>query len=73
MKYTVHRREIHFSLVEVEADSIQEAVDKVSTGEAGDEISLNYSETLEPETWLVEDGKHMFAYDENTNFWIAIW
>jgi hypothetical protein len=43
-KYIVKRPELHICQVEIEAESPQEAIDKVAEGE-GDEISTEYSDT----------------------------
>lgn len=53
-KYVVLRREVHVSHVEVEAESPEEAKEKVFEGE-GDEVFLEYSHTLDSCTWTVEE------------------
>lgn len=52
-KFTVLVREVHVSHREVEADSEAEALEKVAGGE-GDETFLEYSHTLDTNTWQVE-------------------
>jgi predicted transcriptional regulator YheO len=52
MKYLVEIREVHVSTREVEADSAQEALELTSDG-AGDEMMLEYSHTLDRETWRI--------------------
>ena len=53
-KYTVLVREVHISHMEVEADSPEEAIEKVKEGE-GDEATCEYSHTLDDDTWSVDD------------------
>ena len=55
MKFHVLIREVHIRKKEVEADSAEEAVAKVKAGD-GDEISCEYSHTLDWEAWTVESG-----------------
>jgi hypothetical protein len=56
-KYTVAVREVHIQLVEVEAESASEAKIRVAKGE-GDFLdnSLEYSHSLDPDTWTVDEG-----------------
>lgn len=53
-KYLVGRREVHVAYVEVEAADPNEAVSLVADG-AGEETDFfEYSHTLDPDTWSVE-------------------
>lgn len=51
--YFVLVREVHVSHREVEADSPEQALDKAQQGE-GDEVFLEYSHTMDRDTWTVE-------------------
>lgn len=53
MKYYIGIREIHVSTVLVEASSMEEALTLASAG-AGEELSLEYSHTLDREHFTVE-------------------
>lgn len=55
-KYLVGRREVHVSLVEVHAADPEEAKYKVAkmTDDIVETDYLEYSHTLDPETWSVE-------------------
>jgi len=53
-KYTVLRREVHISHQEIEADSVEDAINRVVDGE-GDEVYFEYSHTLDSDIWSVED------------------
>ncbi len=55
-KYIVCVREVHIQMVEVEADSEESAKKAVQDG-GGDFLdnALEYSHTLDPETWTVEE------------------
>lgn len=59
--YTVLVREVHVAHVTVTATSPQEAAEKVIDGE-GDYVSLEYSHTLDPDTWSVEDKEGKVTY-----------
>jgi len=48
--YIVKRHELHIALVEIEADSEQDAIASVSEG-SGEEVSCAYYDTLEPYCW----------------------
>ena len=55
--YLVGVREVHVAYMEVRANTSAEALDMVRNGE-GDwttAISMDYSHTLDPETWTVEE------------------
>ena len=67
-------REIHFSEYQVDANSIEEAVklidsELISNVPNSTYIRTEYSETLEPETWLVETDNHMFVYNTENKEW----
>ena len=50
--YHVGIREVHINTVEVEADTPEEAKKKARESQA-DSILLEYSHTLDPDTWSV--------------------
>lgn len=54
MKYTITVKEVHDSYVEIEADSPEQAIEKVKAGE-GEEVSIEYNRTLDSETWNVHE------------------
>jgi hypothetical protein len=49
-EYTILRKEIHYSIVKVDADSLSEAVAKVVDGD-GEEVEVEYSHTLPECEW----------------------
>ena len=51
-KFLVLVHEVHVSTMEVEAESVEEAIDNASSGE---ELICEYSHTLHTDTWSVED------------------
>jgi len=55
-KYIVGIREVHVSYREVEANSIEEALE-IAPGSLGDDERLEYSHTLDTDTWSVEEEK----------------
>lgn len=64
-KFTVEVREVHISHVQVEAETREEAVANVKGGE-GDELNLEYSNTLDKETWAVVDADKTYYYNGTT-------
>jgi len=56
-KFIVQVREVHINSISVEADSPEDAIDLVRDGDADDSISLEYSHTLDPDNWSVEEDK----------------
>jgi len=55
MKYRVLVREVHVQHTIVEADSEEEAIKKVAEGEETVDVrELEYSHTLDKETWTAE-------------------
>ena len=52
-KFAVAVREVHVSLMVVEADTMDEAVSRVEDGE-GEEILCEYGHTLGTDTWSVQ-------------------
>jgi hypothetical protein len=55
MKYLVSVREVHIQMVEVEAESPEDAKEKVAEGEGRYlDNALEYSHSLEPDTWTVD-------------------
>jgi hypothetical protein len=57
MKYIVSKREVWVRMVEVEAGSPQEAIDKVKGGEGATfEDNFEYSHTLPDHLWTCEEG-----------------
>jgi len=53
-KYHVLVREVHISTMEVKAEDADSAIRKVKDG-AGEELILEYSHTLDSESWSVEN------------------
>lgn len=51
-KFNVLVREVHVSIMEVEAETYEEAINNASSGE---ELICEYSHTLHTDTWSVED------------------
>ncbi len=54
--YCVLVREVHVSTMEIEAANPIEAIQKVKDGQ-GEEVICEYSHTLDPDTWSVDDEK----------------
>jgi hypothetical protein len=56
--FIVYVREVHVQQVRIQAESKEEAVKKVEEGD-GEFLNnaLEYSHSLEPETWTVEEEK----------------
>lgn len=61
-KYIVNRPELHYSRVEIEAKTPEEALALVREECEGDEVELEYSHTLEND-WSVENesGKRVLS------------
>ncbi len=58
MWYKVEVQEVYIQTVEIEADSPEEAISKVADNDEGVETNdPQYSYTLEPDTWKVEEDK----------------
>lgn len=55
MKYLVIVKEVHLQKVEVEAKSVDKAIEAVREGEGNFLDGLEYQETLDPDTWEVEE------------------
>ena len=55
-KYIVGIREVHVSHREVEADSPEEAIN-IAKRDLDTEVMLEYSHTMEENTWTVEEVK----------------
>jgi len=53
-KFLVTRKEVWNSIIQVEAESPEEAIAKVEGGDDDNEIDLSYSFTLETDLWEVE-------------------
>ena len=67
----VRRREVHISHVEVDADSVEQAIAMVTDGE-GEEIKIEYSHIInDPTEWLCEDkdGNYWY-YDRQSGAWV---
>jgi hypothetical protein len=65
MKYRVYVPEVHYATVVVEANSFEEAFQKVIKAEDGDIVNTDYSHTIDPEIsqWEVyneDDGIRIF-------------
>jgi hypothetical protein len=57
-------REIHISHRKIDADSPQEAIDKVGDG-GGVEVQCQYSDVCDVNEWTVEDPNgQSYGYDE---------
>lgn len=54
--FIVSVREVHVSHRQVEADSPEDAIQRVQDGE-DEEISMEYSHSLETDTWTVVEEK----------------
>jgi hypothetical protein len=58
MKYLVLRREVWIQPLEIEAANEKEAVELVADGDGEViEAGFEYSHTLDPEVWSVEEGE----------------
>jgi hypothetical protein len=55
MKYRVGIQEVHVRTVEVEAESAREARGMAGNAPPGDEVDVEYSHTLDEDTWDVEE------------------
>lgn len=55
-KYHVLVREVHTSTQEIEADSVEDAIQLIREGE-GKELTCEYSYTMEPTTWSVDEAR----------------
>ena len=67
--YLVQRREIHVSTLRIEADSPEDAAQRVQDGE-GDEVTLEYRETVDQPCNIEEDkeqGRTTGEADEHKN------
>ena len=60
-KFLVLVREVHVSTMEVEAETIEEAINNASSG---DELICEYSHTLHTDTWSVEDEEGSVVRDQ---------
>lgn len=56
-KFNVMVREVHVSHRHVNAEGKEEAIEKVANCDENDEVYLEYSHTLDSETWTVEEVK----------------
>ena len=54
--FYVSVREVHVAIHEVEAESAEAAMQAVKDGESS-LIDLEFSRTLDPDTWTVEEGE----------------
>ena len=63
--YTITVKEIHDSYVEIQANSPQEALEKVKNGE-GCEVDCEYHSTLDSSTWNVHenDEQHLYVKED---------
>ena len=64
--YYVQVREVHVSTREIVADSPEDALEKVKDGE-GDEITCEYSHTLDDDTWSIDDAEGNVVRDQYPN------
>ena len=65
MKFTIQVKEMHECLVEIEADTYKEAVEKVQEGEGNASDTTEYLWTKDPEFWS--------GTDENGKFYDGIY
>jgi hypothetical protein len=61
-KFYVRKREIHISVHEIEADTPEEALDRVAEGEE-EEVEFFYLDTLDKHRWDVSDEAGNIVYD----------
>jgi hypothetical protein len=61
-KFYVRKREIHIGVHEIEADSPEEALERVASGEEN-EIEFFYLDTMRKERWDVYDEANNIVYD----------
>ena len=61
MKYIVNVREVHIQMVEIEAATEEEALDKVRGGEGNYIDPLEYSHTLDSDHWTVDEDDRVEA------------
>lgn len=52
--FYVHMREVHIQTMRVQAESKKDAIQFAQEGE-GECLEFEYSHTLDPETWTVEE------------------
>lgn len=66
-KFTVRVKEIHESLIEVEADNPAEALEmaaeKLEVGDWPEDFHTEYQRTLDKHDWIVEDDKGRVVLD----------
>ena len=55
--FHVEVREVHVSTRAVEAESAEEAIRKVKDGDDLEELTCEYSHTLDDETWQVNEAE----------------
>jgi len=58
-RYFVNVREVHISIREVVASSQKEAIEKVDAGEGEALDGLEFSHTLAPEYWTVDEDEEV--------------
>lgn len=57
MKYIIYRKEIYSQAVEIEAETIGDAIDLVEEGKGTEKGKPQHVNTDDPETWDVEEVK----------------
>jgi len=62
-KFQVHVREIWYSTVYIEADSIEDAIEKVKSSADPDFLDPEYSDTDDWDSWMVQE------WNEEENRW----
>ena len=65
-EYIVLRREVNIVAVKVKAEDRDDAVSRVSKDYEGDEISTEYSHTLDTDTWSVEEDGTTYYHNAST-------
>jgi hypothetical protein len=54
-KFIVMVREVHVVSYEVDAEDVDGAIDAACGCDNGDQLNIEYSHTLDADTWTVED------------------
>lgn len=54
-RYLVHVKELHVQTIVIEADDAADAIDAVIAGEGTYEAASRYLETLDSDTWEIEE------------------
>lgn len=65
-EFIVLRREVNIVAVKVNADDRDDAVRRVSNDYEGEEVSTEYSHTLDTDTWSVEEAGTTYYHNPST-------